>query len=646
MPSPGEDIHSWSTVAINNGTTDPLIDWHEGQARASVNNSSRSEMAAIAKHRNLNNGSIVTTGTANAQAFLSGVTYESIPSGLTARLKVGGGLTNTASMTLNMDGIGATLVKTANGDNLRGGEFVADCYVDLLYNGTNWIFLYSQQFIDDQLHGGGGIIIGKQVFSTPGTFTYTPTPGTECAIIDCLGGGGGGTGTPNPSVGGIGGGGGGAGGYSRAFKNATEIGGSQTVIVGAKGTGGAIGGGGGTNGGDTSVGSLCVAKGGSAAAANAGLNSDGGAGGIAGTGDVTGTGESGEPGLAHIQVLSGISGRGGDTAYGSGGAGITTSTGAHGNAATGFGAGGGGGAAYGGFSATTGGDGSGGLVVIMELAGRGAPGSDGVDGAQGPIGPPGPSGPGTGDVLRSGTPSNGQLAQWTDASHIEGVNFNAAIAPYAIKNVVIQTFTASGTYTPTFGLKYCIIECIGGGGGGGVGYGSAAGAMYMIGGGGGSGGYSRHRATATDIGLSQAVTIGAAGAGGTPGTGSNGAAGGDTSVGALCVARGGAGGQFTSDTPVQNGLGGAGGVAGVGDVVAAGAPGDGGFFNAVNNLIGCRSGLGGSSVMGGGAAATNAGHGFNAGNYGSGGSGGASADGVPYNGGNGSPGFIVITDFI
>src|SRR5262245_59731887 len=145
MPSPGEDIQSWSVTASNNGTADPLINWAEGQTRASVNNSSRAEMAAHAKQRNLNNGSIVTTGSANAQAFVSGLTYTTIPTGLRCTLKVGAGLTNTTVMTLNMDGLGAITVKTADGIDLAGGEFVANTYVDLLYNGTNWIFLYGQQ---------------------------------------------------------------------------------------------------------------------------------------------------------------------------------------------------------------------------------------------------------------------------------------------------------------------------------------------------------------------------------------------------------------------------------------------------------------------------------------------------------------------
>src|SRR5262245_31050412 len=110
MPSPGEDIQSWSTTAANNGNADPLINWAERQTRASVNDSSRSEMAAHAKNRNLNNGSIVTTGSADAQAFLSGLTYTTAPTGLKCTLKVGPDLTNTTTMTLNMDGLGAVVV--------------------------------------------------------------------------------------------------------------------------------------------------------------------------------------------------------------------------------------------------------------------------------------------------------------------------------------------------------------------------------------------------------------------------------------------------------------------------------------------------------------------------------------------------------
>src|SRR5260221_4512350 len=59
-----------------------------------------------------------------------------------------------------------------------------------------------------------------------------------------------------------------------------------------------------------------------------------------------------------------------------------------------------------------------------------------------------------------------------------------ALTTGKIKTVTQQTFTGSGTYTPTSGMAFCIIECLGaGGGGGGTG---GDGINYFGAGGGGS----------------------------------------------------------------------------------------------------------------------------------------------------------------
>jgi len=106
-----------------------------------------------------------------------------------------------------------------------------------------------------------------------------------------------------------------------------------------------------------------------------------------------------------------------------------------------------------------------------------------------------------------------------------------------MSSIVSQTFTASGTYTPTSGMTFCIVEAVGGGAGGGGVVCDAAYALWA--GGGGAGGYSRKVTTAALVGASQVVTIGAGGAGGAFGAGSN---GGDTSLGSICIAKGGSGG--------------------------------------------------------------------------------------------------------
>jgi len=145
---PGENIQDWSVTAANNSNSDSSINWAEGQPRASVNNSSRSMMAAHAKQRNLQNSSIVTGGSANAQTFTSGVGYTApIPTGLRVLLKIGPSLTNTGAATLEMDGLGAVAIKDQLGVALVGHELVEGARVEFIYDGTNWIVLGSVQSV-------------------------------------------------------------------------------------------------------------------------------------------------------------------------------------------------------------------------------------------------------------------------------------------------------------------------------------------------------------------------------------------------------------------------------------------------------------------------------------------------------------------
>src|SRR5258708_38675049 len=141
-------------------------------------------MAAQAKGRNLRNGSIVTAGTANAQTFTSGVGYTvTVPTGLLVRLKIGPALTHTASATLNMDGIGAVVILDQRGNALGPGMLVAGSYADFIFNGTNWILIFSAATAAPT----------RQVF-TSGSGTYTPTAGVRTILVRLVGGGGGGGG--------------------------------------------------------------------------------------------------------------------------------------------------------------------------------------------------------------------------------------------------------------------------------------------------------------------------------------------------------------------------------------------------------------------------------------------------------------------
>jgi hypothetical protein len=255
-------------------------------------------------------------------------------------------------------------------------------------------------------------------------------------------------------------------------------------------------------------------------------------------------------------------------------------------------------------------------------------------------------------VIESGNVQLMAPSPATAAALAAGTDTRSFVTPAQVGSVfnkiITQTFTGSGTYTPSAGLVYCTIETIGGGGGGG-GVGVAI-SSNIAAGGGGAGGYSRSTKVAADIGASKAVTIGAAGAAGATGD-NTGGTGGDTSVGTLVIARGGTGGAGAGALFV--GPGGLGGVLGTGDATGTGAPGMTGSGDVTTTAV-ATGGGGGSGLFGGGAVAnaTNVGAtaipGVAGSGHGSGGSGAAnSAAGgaTTQPGGAGTAGYVVITEY-
>jgi len=215
--------------------------------------------------------------------------------------------------------------------------------------------------------------------------------------------------------------------------------------------------------------------------------------------------------------------------------------------------------------------------------------------------------------------------------------------PLSGRLINVQTFTASGTYTPTAGTKSVVVEVVGGGGAGG-GTATCTASQASAGAGGGGGGYAKSRLTTGFSGAT--VTIGAGGAGVVSAGGGN---GGTSSFGALLSAPGGSGGTAGA----VNGLfpsiagNGPGGSVGVGGNIlnAMGSAGGSGFMNTASTAI---SGVGGASVFGGGGGAfTNTTiNGAAASTPGSGGSGALTiASGAGKTGGNGAAGIVIVYEY-
>ncbi len=214
----------------------------------------------------------------------------------------------------------------------------------------------------------------------------------------------------------------------------------------------------------------------------------------------------------------------------------------------------------------------------------------------------------------------------------------------AVGTVNIQTFTSSGTYTPTAGMKYCLIEVLGAGGAGGGNPATAA--TLAAAGGGGAGEYAKGVFSAATIGASQAVTIGAGGTGVVGGVGNN---GGNSSVGILISAFGGRGAIASLSSVGISTAGGLGGTGGAGGSIRTpGQPGLSGLGLTTPTFAAfVCSGVGGSSQYGAGGISANVAPGNNGLGRGSGGSGSStSGSGPAQAGGNGTSGIVIITEFI
>lgn len=219
----------------------------------------------------------------------------------------------------------------------------------------------------------------------------------------------------------------------------------------------------------------------------------------------------------------------------------------------------------------------------------------------------------------------------------------------AFSQIVMQVFTSSGTYTPTSGMKYCIVECVGGGGGGG-GTGNSTAGNSATGGGGGSGGYGRSVFSSATIGASQVVTIGAGGTAGASGGGTGGT-GGTTSLGALISCTGGLGGVGSTNATFSYTAGGAGGTS----TATLSVTGNYGLradaYTIPTVVTKATSGQGANSIFGFGGVSIlvtgNTQSNGNVGGYGGGGSGSVSTGGgTATTGGVGGDGIVVITEFI
>ncbi len=144
-------IYSWSQTAGSNNSADSTINWAEGQAPSTVNDSSRAVMAVLAKWRDdmsgvkTSNTIMTTAGSANAQTLSTNGSIAALTNGWTVTFKVGADLYNTSACTLAVDGLTAKNIQCVSGSSLLGGELIA---------GSVYTVTYHQPADAWVLHGG------------------------------------------------------------------------------------------------------------------------------------------------------------------------------------------------------------------------------------------------------------------------------------------------------------------------------------------------------------------------------------------------------------------------------------------------------------------------------------------------------------
>jgi microcystin-dependent protein len=130
----------WSRTAGTNATADGSINWAEGQAPSSVNDSARAMMAAAAKYRDDISGAIATGGTSTAYTVTSYQTFDTLAHLDGAMIAFAPHTTSGATVTLNVDGLGAKPLRAQPSVELPSGALVQGTPYVATYNNSDAVF--------------------------------------------------------------------------------------------------------------------------------------------------------------------------------------------------------------------------------------------------------------------------------------------------------------------------------------------------------------------------------------------------------------------------------------------------------------------------------------------------------------------------
>lgn len=130
-------VNAWSKTAADNDDAATNVNWAEGQAPSTVNNSAREMMADVAEFRDDTGGQLSTAGSSNAYTLTSNQVFTAYANGMRVTAKANH--SNTGAATLNVDSIGAKKIRkfTSAGEGaLSANDIVSGAFYDFVYNST------------------------------------------------------------------------------------------------------------------------------------------------------------------------------------------------------------------------------------------------------------------------------------------------------------------------------------------------------------------------------------------------------------------------------------------------------------------------------------------------------------------------------
>lgn len=125
---------SWSQTAASNNTADSTINWREGQAPSTVNNSSRAMMAALAKWRDDVSGALNTGGSSTAYTVTTNQSYTALSDGITVVVRLD--QTCGADPTFSPDSLTAKQITTDGSTNVASGSLIGGGIYKLTYDSS------------------------------------------------------------------------------------------------------------------------------------------------------------------------------------------------------------------------------------------------------------------------------------------------------------------------------------------------------------------------------------------------------------------------------------------------------------------------------------------------------------------------------